>query len=63
MTYYRTLTTCYHTKDDRLIGPGERIDLGHLTPDERLLLVTMQPPAVEEVADEQPAPGLAQEEA
>lgn len=64
MKTYRTLTRCYHTREDRLIPPGQPIDLSHLTPDEIMLLETMTPPAVEAVdaAEAQPAPANGQEE-
>lgn len=64
MKRYRTLTACYHTREDRVIAPGQWIDLSHLTPDEIMLLETLPSPAVEavEVTNETPAPADGRED-
>jgi hypothetical protein len=58
---YRALTTLTHTPTGALLPAGAWVDLSHLTPDERLLLLDVG--AVEAVTDEDnPAPVAAQEE-
>jgi hypothetical protein len=60
---YRAVQACSNQRTDEVTPAGGWHDVSHLTPDEVMLLMTMQPPALEAVQDEQPAPDPAQEEA
>lgn len=64
MHRYRAGRLLWHSKEERYIQPGQPVDVSHLTPDERMMLETMNPPAI--VAEKaakaaQPAPGSGQE--
>jgi hypothetical protein len=63
MTKYRAVQACSNQRTDTVTPVGGWHDVAHLSPDEVMLLMTMQPPALEAVQDEQPAPARAQEEA
>jgi hypothetical protein len=53
MTAYVALTLISVLKTGELVQPGSRVDLSHLTPDERLLLEDMTPPVIRLADDEQ----------
>lgn len=66
MTHYVAKRLLSHSVTGEYIQPGERVDLSHLTPDEIMMLETMDPPAIEAVKDAppnaaKPAPGDGQE--